>query len=485
MKKKPPSIKINFIYTLSYQVLAVIVPLITTPYISRVLAPENIGIISYTTSICNYFLLIGNLGMATYAQLEIAKHRESKHDTSSLFFEINIARTTTMAIAIILYMIFISLTGEYKLMYWFLSANLIASLIDCSWFYQGLEEFKKVTIRNVAVKILSIVLIFTLVKDSGDSYIYVLILYGSTIAANAYLWVGLKKYIEKVNFKELKIIRHFKGCGVYFIPTIATILSVSIGKTLLGYMGGSNLENGFFEQAFKIQFIIIAIPSSLNLVMRPRMAYLMSNNQVDEVSRRMIYSIRFILFIMVAISFGLIGTADNIVPWFLGPGWDKVSILLQIFSICILFTSVSLCFSELYYLPYNKVSSLSAILYVGTAVNIIVNIILIPKYLSIGATIATVVSQFVVMALLLFFSRKDVKVWNIAKTSIKYFISGSIMLGFLYYLNTYIPATVFGFLILIICGFTLYIVVLIVLRDAFLMDAMRQVKSYFKKKNNK
>jgi O-antigen/teichoic acid export membrane protein len=188
---------------------------------------------------------------------------------------------------------------------------------------------------------------------------------------------------------------------------------------------------------------------------------------------------------MVAISFGLIGTADNIVPWFLGPGWDKVSILLQIFSICILFTSVSLCFSELYYLPYNKVSSLSAILYVGTAVNIIVNIILIPKYLSIGATIATVVSQFVVMALLLFFSRKDVKVWNIAKTSIKYFISGSIMLGFLYYLNTYIPATVFGFLILIICGFTLYIVVLIVLRDAFLMDAMRQVKSYFKKKNNK
>jgi O-antigen/teichoic acid export membrane protein len=483
MKNKSPNIKINFIYTLSYQVLAVIVPLITTPYISRVLAPENIGIISYTTSICNYFLLLGNLGMATYAQLEIAKHRENKHDTSSLFFEISIARTTTMAVAFISYMIFISLTGEHKIMYWFLSANLIASFIDCSWFYQGLEDFKKVTLRNVAVKILSVILIFTCVKDSGDSYIYVLILYGSTIVANAYLWVGLKKYLEKVNLKELKILRHFKGCGVYFIPTVATILSVSIGKTLLGYMGGSNLENGFFEQAFKIQFIIIAIPSSLNLVMRPRMAYLMSNHQFDEVSHKMVYSVRFILFIMVAITFGLIGTADNIVPWFLGAGWDKVSVLLKIFSICILFSSVSLCFSELYYLPYNKVSSLSAILYAGTAVNIVANVLLIPNYLSIGATLAAVASQFVVMALLLFFSRKDVKVWNITKNSFKYFISGIIMLGVLSYLNNYIPTTVYGFLILIISGFTIYIVTLIVLRDAFLLDAIRQVKNYVKRSN--
>jgi O-antigen/teichoic acid export membrane protein len=289
---------------------------------------------------------------------------------------------------------------------------------------------------------------------------------------------NLKKYRKSEN-QRVKNIKAFKGCGIYFIPTIATILSVSIGKTLLGYMGESNIENGFFEQAFKIQFIIIAIPSSLNLVMRPRMAYLMSSNQVDEVRHKMMYSIRFILFIMIAIAFGLIGTADNIVPWFLGPGWDKVSILLQIFSICILFTSVSLCFSELYYLPYNKVSVLSAILYVGTAVNIIVNILLIPKYLSVGATIAAVVSQFVVMALLLFFSRKDVKVWNVAKISIKYFISGIVMLGFLSYLNRYIPATIYGFLILIISGFAIYIVVLIVLRDAFLFDALRQLKNYY------
>jgi O-antigen/teichoic acid export membrane protein len=478
MKSKLPSIKINFIYTLTYQVLAIIVPLITTPYISRILAPESIGIISYTTSICNYFILFGNLGMAIYAQLEIARHRENKHDITCLFVEISIARTSTILLSLIVYMVFVSVTGQYRRMYIVLSTNIIGAMLDCSWFYQGIEDFKKVMLRNFVVKISCVILIFTLVKKPEDLYLYVAILYGSTIIANAYLWIGIRKNLIKVKWKDLQILRHYKGCIIYFVPMIATVLSASVGKTLLGYIGKSNAENGYFEQAYKIQNVIIQIPTALNWVMRPRMAYLVQNNRKEELSEKMIRSVRFILFLMTGISFILVGTADNIIPWFFGEGWEKVSILIKLLSICILFNSITLCFSEQYFLPYKKISTITAILYTGTAINILVNILLIPILQSVGSTLAIVASEAVVMMLSMFFSRKDVKVLNIAKISIKYIIAGGSMLIILYAMSSYVPATIYGFMLLMLTGTACYLTVLLLLRDELSYEIIHLVKNY-------
>jgi O-antigen/teichoic acid export membrane protein len=363
MNKKTPSIKINFIYTLSYQILALIVPLITTPYVSRIFSPDSIGMISYTTSYSNYFLLIGNLGIATYAQIEIARNREDRAQTSRLFFEILIARTTTMLLSLLLYIGFTAAAApQYRPLYWILIANIVGSMLDCSWFFQGLEQFKRVTLRNFIIKILSTIMIFVFIKKPSDLYLYVLFLYGSTIAANLYLWLGISKEVGRVDFRQLKFTRHYKGCFLYFLPTIASTLNTSMGKTLLGILGRSDAENGYFEQAYKIFNVIIVLPASLNVVMRPRMAYLVSNQKKDEVESKLYYSMSFIMFLMIAIGFGLIGTADNLVPWFFGPGWDKVSFLLKLFSLCIVLYSITLCFSEQYFLPYGKIKTLTKII---------------------------------------------------------------------------------------------------------------------------
>lgn len=485
MNTKSPNLKMNFIYTLLYQVLTLIVPLVTTPYISRIFSSGDIGIISYTTSICNYFLILGNLGIATYAQLEIAKHRDNKHNVSKLFFEISTARTTTMLISMMLYIGFIYINGRNILMYWMLITNIIGSVFDFSWFYQGLENFKKVTIRNAVVKIISLILIFVLIKERADLYLYVVIMYGSIIVANVYLLVGIRKNLEKVEIKELEIFRHLKGCIIYFVPSIASILNVSVGKTLLGYIGENDPENGYFEQAYKIYNIIIMLPASLNLIMRPRMAYLIEKDQREEINQKMLYSLRFIIFTMVLISFGIVGTAERFVPWFFGTGWDNVIVLLQIFGFCILFKSISLCFSEQYYLPFNKVNTLTVILYIGLVINILLNIILVPKYLSVGSSIAATVTELIILILALFFSRKNIKVFDIIKISVKYLVSGAGMLALLYFMNIYIPNSIIGFFIMIFAGVVFYILVLIILHDKFVFDSLKKAKNIIVKIKNR
>ena len=171
MKK---SVTKNYIYNLAYQVLIIILPVITTPYISRVLGVENIGIYSYTLSISAFFILFGSLGIALYGKREIAYLQKDKKGYSKAFWEILILRTITMAISLIIFYFVFARTGDYKIYYRILMLEIVANCIDISWFFQGLEEFKKTVIRNMIVKLISVVCIFVFVKNKEDIYIYIL-----------------------------------------------------------------------------------------------------------------------------------------------------------------------------------------------------------------------------------------------------------------------------------------------------------------------
>ena len=173
------SIAKNYIYNVTYQILVIILPIVTIPYLSRILGAENIGISSYTTSISAYFILFGSLGVGLYAQREIAYVRENIKDRSKVFFEIVILRFITMLISIVAFYITFASNGEYEIYYKILLIQLISNCFDISWFFQGQEEFKKVVIRNIIVKFISIAAIFIFVKTTEDLWIYMLILVAS------------------------------------------------------------------------------------------------------------------------------------------------------------------------------------------------------------------------------------------------------------------------------------------------------------------
>ena len=242
----------NYIYNLIYQILVLILPLITTPYISRVLGAENIGIYSYTISIVTYFILFGSLGVALYGRRQIAYEQEKGKKYSKTFWEIFLLRIITMLIStIIFYCIFVN--GEkYQLYYKILLLELLANCFDISWFFQGLEEFKKTVTRNVIIKLISVICIFTFIKTHEDLPMYFVIYVLSTLIGNISLWFYLPKFLKKVRLKQLNLVKHIKPTIGLFIPQIAIQVYTVLDKTMIGFIISDKSEVGFYEQSQKI-----------------------------------------------------------------------------------------------------------------------------------------------------------------------------------------------------------------------------------------
>ena len=170
------SIRKNFVYNLIYQLLTIILPLITTPYVSRVLGAFNVGIYGYALSISAYFVLFGTLGTILYGQREIAYVQNDKEKYSKAFWEIFILRTITMLISLIVFLvIFVDRNNDYYTYYLILSLEIIGNLFNISWLFQGLESFKQIVVRNLFVKTISIICIFVFVNEPSDLWIYFLI----------------------------------------------------------------------------------------------------------------------------------------------------------------------------------------------------------------------------------------------------------------------------------------------------------------------
>ncbi len=228
------SITKNYIYNLIYQILVLVLPLITAPYISRVLGAENIGIFSYTTSITTYFILFGSLGIAMYGQREIAYLQENKDKCSKTFWEIVIVRFITMLISMAIFYITFVKGNQYSIYYAILLLELLANCLDISWFFQGLEEFKKTVLRNIVVKIISIICIFTFVKTANNLSTYIWIYVLSILIGNVLLWAYLPKYLKQVHIKELHILNHVKPTIGLFIPQIAIQIYTVLDKVMIG-----------------------------------------------------------------------------------------------------------------------------------------------------------------------------------------------------------------------------------------------------------
>ena len=231
---KEQSIKKNIIFSTCYQILLLFTPLITTPYISRVLGPAGNGIYSYTNSYQLYFSMFAALGTLSYGQREIARNRDSKYERSKLFWEIEFLTMITSGICILTWLAFSLYQTNYRICFLILTLNIFAAMFDISWFYAGIEQFKFIVMRNSFFKILGAILQLTLVKDSNDVALYIFILCITNLLGSISMWFALINLIEIVPFRQLKVLRHFKETVVYFIPAMAASIYTVLDKTLIG-----------------------------------------------------------------------------------------------------------------------------------------------------------------------------------------------------------------------------------------------------------
>ena len=468
------SVKKNYIYNLLYQMLAVVIPLLVTPYVARVLGVGPVGAFSYTTAVTGYFVLFGNLGIATYGQLRVAACRNDKKAVSKIFYELVILRFVLMGTASLLFLVFIQVFSaeEYRTLYMVLLIQIASSAVDIAWLLQGFEEFGKIVVRNTVIKVLSVILIFSFVKKPEDLYIYALIMNGSTLLGNMSIWYFAPAFVEWVPLSELEPRRHLRPCIIYFIPTIATTLYLSLDKTMIRWFTTSSVENGYYEQAQKIEQMAATVVTSMSVVTMPRMAYLYSNESVDRLKDRLQQSIRFILMMSIPMCLGMIAVSDNLIPLYLGSGYDKSAVLLKFFSFLIIVVGLNNAVGKQVLMPVGRQKNYNVSVIIGAIVNVALNSLLIPRLYSVGAVIASVAAETTILLAFIHYSKDYIQLSWILKASVKYLIAGLVMLAAILAAGGALGRSWPVLILQVTAGMAIYVVLILLMRDKFALEML-------------
>lgn len=419
--------KKNFIYNVIYQVLLLILPLITVPYVSRKLGADGIGIYSYTYSIAYYFMIVAMLGLNNYGNRSIAKVRDDKEKLSKEFcniYSIQLITTTTMVVCYLFYIF--CFDNKYKLIAIIQSIYVISSAFDINWFYFGIEKFKLTITRNTIIKILSLVLIFIFIKTPNDVWKYVLILAGSTLLSNIILFSFLHNYVKFVRVERKEIFKHFKPCIILFLPVIAVSIYKIMDKIMLGIMSTVS-EVGYYENAEKIIQVPLVVITALGTVMLPRVSNMISNNQEEQVKKILKKTMPFIMFLAFPMTYGMIAISKDFSLIFFGNEFIKSGSLIQLLAVTTIFLSWGNVIRTQYLIPKERDKDYVISAFIGALVNFIVNYIFIPRYASIGACIGTIAAEFFVMFYQSWVIRKELPLKEYIYDSIAFLIKSTIM----------------------------------------------------------
>lgn len=471
------SIKKNYIYNLAFQILTLVIPLITTPYLSRVLGADGIGTYSYVEAISSYFVLFATLGLTTFGQREVSYVQDDRKKRTIVFWETCIIQLIASLICIVAY-VFFSLMQKDTLLYLVLVINLFSVIANVTWLFQGMEEFGRIVLRNIIFKLLGLAYVFIFVTERDDVIVY---LFGVAFFAflnNLSYWTMLPKFVDRPKLKDLHPTRHLKTVFSLFLPTIAISIYTVLDKTMIGIITNDSFENGYYEQAIKMSKVVLSVVTALGVVMIPRIGHYFSHGDTDAVRLSMYRSYRFVWLIGIPLTFGLLSVSSNFVPWFYGPGFDKVVPLLGILGFLILAIGINNVTGIQYLIPTKRQNTFSFTVIIGACCNFLLNLVLIYKYESIGAAIASVLAETIIALVQLYIVRKELSFIKIIKLGIHYYIAGAVMLAVLLYVRDFFTPSMLNTLYLVVIGAATYFLSLIILRDDFLLS---NVNTIFKK----
>lgn len=473
MSNNQPSLKKNIALSTFYEILAIVLPFITAPYVSRVLGPSGSGIYSYTNSIESYFAMFAALGTSSYGKREIARARNDLYRRSELFWEIELMTVMTSAACIAVWFVFIFFVQNYKIYFLALTMGLLSTMFDISWMFGGLEQFQYTVTKNTLFKLAGVILMFLFVRDSGDTLVYVIIITASQMLGNLSMWLYIPRFTTKVDFKKLRFKRHFRETFVYFIPSVATSVYNVLDRTLIGLITQSEAENGYYHYANQIINMLKAVTfSSLNSVLGSRIAYLFAEERFDEIKRRIRESINYIMFMGVGFCFGLIGVAARFVPVYFGPGYERVITMLVLMAPLVVIIGVSNCLGSQYYTPSGKRAQSARYIIAGAVTNFCLNMLFIPRYWGYGAIIATVAAEVLITVLYMKNCDGYLTVRTLWEEGWKKLAAGIVMLAVLELLDPRIHNDLIAIAVEVLCGVLVYCAVCTVLRDTFIPDIL-------------
>lgn len=390
-----------------------IFPIITFPYVSRILGPEGTGAVNFAQNYCQYFIFIGALGIPVYGVREISKAKDNITSRSKLFFEINLIRIFTTLIALIPYFIIVSSSQKFlsniSLYYWG-AVYILLNITSIEWFFTGIEKFKYITNRTLIIKCLSIILLFIFVKEKEDIIPYFLITI-LTIGLNGVINIKYAiSYIslKRINFDTLEFKKHFKPLFHIFGGIAAITIYVLLDTIILGFLA-SDKAVGFYTVASRICKIGVTILVALGTVLIPRISYAVSQKNQVEIDRLISKSFTFVLTFGIPMSMGVLVTAPELIFLFSGREFESAVTTIQIICPTIFIIGLANIFSMQILTPLSKDKFIMYAAITGAVISFILNFLLVPILQQNGTAIANLSAQLLVAIVLFYYAKQFMK----------------------------------------------------------------------------
>lgn len=462
----------NIIYSCLSQGLALIVPLVTSPYLARVLGADNLGSFSYILSVCTIFSTIGLIGLNSYGTREIAYVKNDKTNRSIVFFELSIIRLLLLFISFVIFLLCYKNTkySFYSViqLVWF-----IATFLDIVWFFSGVEEFKSVVLSNIIVRILNLLLIFILVKNSNDTAKYFLITSGCTLLNIILLLPKLSKLIERPNIRALNLKRHIIPTLKIALPQMISYIYFQMDKVLLEGLTNSTKMVAYYDQADKIVQVPVLVIAAIGSVMLPRTAHIFKNNSITELKTVIETTIINTLVIILPMMIGLMTIITSMIPWYLGAEFLPVSMIVVFMCPIILARSLSSISTNQYFIATNKTKILTMTYLISAILNIVIDIITIPFLYCYGAVIGTIVAEFFVTISQYYFMNKEIKISWIIKPITRYLVYSLIAMTPVIIIETIMSLSIMKTILQIGIGAMVYVLILIITKDKQLQGILK------------
>lgn len=468
------SVKGNIILNGINTVTGIIFPVITFPYAARVLLPEGIGAVNFLNSIISYIVLLTSLGIPMYAVKEVAKYRDDPKLRNRITIEI-LGLSTILCllgyVAVWALAQFVPQIHAQSTLFYMLSLTIVFTSIGVNWFYQGIEDFKFITIRAIIIRTLAASALFIFVKDSGDLLIYGLIIVGSTVGNNLLNLVHLRKYLrlEDIKIRELQIARHIRPSLEVFILNLITSLYIQLNSVMLGFMSGDDAV-GYFTAGTKISHIGLTIISSLSTVLLPRCSHLLKEGNIDGFKSIISKSLNVTLALALPMTVGLIVLAAPITLIFCGPEYmDSIPVLLLNAPVVILISLTNVMGIQILY-PMDKIKIVILSVSAGAILNLGFNIWLIPVNGATGAAIATLIAEFGVLVYQLVAGRKYYPFSLSDIINFRYIIGAVIMGIAVYFTALILHSDILKLVVGISVGIIIYSIYLLIVKDPFMTE---------------
>lgn len=461
----------NYIFNSLYQIVNVISPLILVPFLNRRLGADAQGINATISSIVQWFAIFGIMGIQAYGGRKIAMVRDDQNDLNKTFIEIYFMQVLNILLVMIIYfvvVIFINIDKfdlyNYKIIFLIQTLTLVSVGFDITWLFNGVENFKAASIRNITVKIVGMIFIFMFIRTPNDLIKFVLINSVFAVLGQTIMWIQVPKIITEFKFPKFSgVYDHFIPNIHYFIPTLATSVYVVLDQTMLGLM--SDPKNAsFYQQSQRIVKMFLFFITSIGTVMVPRLSNIFAKGEIGTVKQYVNKTLKIALFLSFPMMFGLMAVGPHL-EWYFSEEYKIACELIAFSSPLILFISLSDVFGIQYLTSVGKINVMRNTVLIGAVVNLVLNTLLIPRYGAYGAAIGSMGAEFVITAIQFMFVRKLLDFKGVSSSFIKYLIFGLVMYLGASYITLLMEPGIMMTLIQIFVGMVIYFTLIVLSRD--------------------